>query len=81
MAKRIPLSPALAAAAKNKDGAQLDTTITTTGISLPRWALDLVWDVAHRRKKNRIPGAAASVSAILLELIEKNRAELEAEIQ
>lgn len=81
MAKRTPLSPALAAATKTKDGGESNTAIVTTGISIPTWALNLVADVAHKRKKNRIPGAASSVSAILLELIEKNKAELEYEIR
>jgi hypothetical protein len=75
-------SPALAASAQAKDGdaAQEDSTeIRTTGISLPAWALELLLDVANKRKKSR--GGRASVSAILLELVEQNRSALQAELK
>lgn len=50
----------------------------TTGISLPPDVLELLIDLSVKRRKLR--GGRASVSAILLELVQRHRDELEAEL-
>lgn len=86
MAKRTPLqakpSPVLKAAAGARENpagrGATDEKFKTTGVSFPPDVLELLSDLAVKRKK--IHGGRASVSAILLELVEKHRPELETEL-
>ena len=79
MAKRTGLG-AITKAAKAKEAAAGDNAIGATmtpGLNLPVGTHDLLRSVAFARAKRQ--GGRPSVSAIIVELVERHRAELEKE--
>ena len=79
MAKRKKLGTVLeqAQTAKAGPGAAVAGAAVTSGFNMPAELLSLLRAVAMRRAKER--GGRASVSAIICELVEERRAELEKE--
>jgi hypothetical protein len=80
---RSPVTSALEDAALARDNAvsapiaREKEKVTTTGVSLtPSW-LELLNDIAQKRKKRN--GGRASMSAVIMQILEQHRAELEAE--
>ncbi len=79
MAKRKKLGTVLeqAQAAKTGPAAAVTGDTVTTGLNMPAELLSLLKAVAMKRAKER--GGRPSVSAIICELVEERRAELEKE--
>ena len=67
-----------AAAKRKDDGSASSRPFKTTGVHLPADLWELLNRVAFERAKNN--GGRASVSALLVEMIERNRKALELEL-